>query len=533
MHRLRVICICIVVINAHGPLRAQEPQTDKVTIKGQTYTLYPPEKLRAKGANIQDVPRDQNAAYVYIDAINAVKPMREGNDLVDAENSAYGGIWPEGEPGEYFAKWLAENKVALDLARQAAAMPAYSRPLYKGDSDSIVSVLLPDLAANRQLAKMLVMEGTLLANQGNADAAMQNFLAAQKMGSHFAHGCTLIEGLMGIAVQSLSAKAISHLIESGKVSPELIKSSIEQMDRITAMYPPVEDYLNRERFFSAAIIDDMMESPSWAFDLNSCAPPADMQSGWYKLATALKRVYLPDRAMKRHLKQYFDDVNEDIRSGRGTIEEGRIFGKIPVWSFPARMLLPSLSRVYELTLRSQCNVERTKVGAAVEAFRQRHGALPNTLAGLVPEYLPAVPVDPMTNVEMEYSPGADGKPVGVEQVSSKNEEAIRAKRLKPVIVNARASEWQRYVIAFKRDYKLSESQAAAVDGILRSLEAQAISYEVTHGESIQKLQAMGNTAELARETAPIDQIFEELKKRLDIVPDARQRSEVKKAEPRS
>src|SRR6185436_18848767 len=171
---------------------------------------------------------------------------------------------------------------------------------------------------------------------------------------------------------------------SGKVSPEVIKSTLSELDSITATYPPVEDFLNRERFFSSAIVDDMMASSSLSFEMGAAPLPLEQQDGWYKLAVALKRVYMPERTMKRHLKQYFDDVNDDIRSGKGSINEGEYVGKIPVWSFPARMLLPSLARVYELTLRSQSNVKRTKVGAAVEAFRQQHGTLPNTLAALVP-----------------------------------------------------------------------------------------------------------------------------------------------------
>jgi hypothetical protein len=248
-------------------------------------------------------------------------------------------------------------------------------------------------------------------------------------------------------------------------------------------------------------------------------------------------VYLPDRTIKKHLQQFYDDVIDASRGGEfstnGSIDEAKIMARIPVWSVPARVLLPSLAQVFEINLRAQSNVIRSVTSAAVAGYQKANGAPPAALSHLVPEYFKSVPVDPMTGLELEYSMAADGKQVvGLERVTRENEDAIRAKRRKPVIINARSSAWQKYVDAFKKEHGLQEGQATAAEGILRSMESQAISYEITHGESIQKLRAAGDSPQLEHEMKPMEEMFGELKKRLDALLTAKQREAAKAADAR-
>ncbi len=72
---------------------------------------------------MRDVPADRNAAWVYVDAINAyVAPPRE---LRGAYDAAVGGSWPDGDEGVQLADWLVKNQAALDLTRRATEMPDY------------------------------------------------------------------------------------------------------------------------------------------------------------------------------------------------------------------------------------------------------------------------------------------------------------------------------------------------------------------------------------------------------------------------
>lgn len=526
------------------PAAAPSPpagEQETIVIKGQTFKVYPLEQLRARGITVKDVPRDQNAAYVYIDAINAMVPMPQDEEFGKAWNDAQMGQWPQGPTGDRLSQWFEQNKTALDLARSAAQMPAYSMPLFGEANASLYATLLPQLADYRLIAKMLCAEATRKLGTGDGDGAVDDLASVQRMSVHFADGFTLIEGLVGIAVRELSNSRIREAAETGKFTPEQLARLNAEMQAVAERFATSEDLLVRERAVSESMVDDLMRQagPLALFNPNAmfgATPAAAEESGFQRLTVALKKVYFPDRAVRRHLRGFYDNILEQSRATAGggipAINEEQALSQIPPWNVPARVMLPSLTRVYEISLRHQSNSLRTRIALAAQAYKLEHGQLPPTLSTLVPAQLPAVPIDPMTGAELEYALAPDGAGyTGLEPVNSKNEEQIRAKRKTPVIVNRRASEWRKYVDEFSATHALDAGQRNAAEGILRSMESQAVSFEAARGESIQRLRAAGNEAALAKELKPLDDLFTELKKRLDALPTAKQRAAAKEQRP--
>jgi len=76
----------------------------------------------------------------------------------------------------------------------------------------------------------------------------------------------------------------------------------------------------------------------------------------------------------------------------------------------ASMLMPSLERAMETHYRSLTERRMTATMLAVRLYAADHGGrTPDTLDQLVPQYLPAVPADPMapTTQPLKYLPGPD------------------------------------------------------------------------------------------------------------------------------
>ena len=67
------------------------------------------------------------------------------------------------------------------------------------------------------------------------------------------------------------------------------------------------------------------------------------------------------------------------------------------------MLLPSLSRAVQFHFRALTSRRLAATGLAIRLYEIDHGHRPHTLNELVPDYLPAIPLDP-------FSP--DGAPIG-------------------------------------------------------------------------------------------------------------------------
>ena len=205
---------CVTVLGLWtGSAAAQAPesskdkatQEEKIVIGGKEFAIIPAEKLRAHGFDVPQIPRERNAFWVYVEAINAAKDVPP--DLRDAfEPLSRGGIWPEGDTGERLAAWLKENKPAIDLVRRATAMPDYALPpmASPGADVTVSSILLPILSPERQLARLLAGEAAALHAHGQSDAAMENYLTMQRMGNQIASGNLLIECLVGMAINSLA-----------------------------------------------------------------------------------------------------------------------------------------------------------------------------------------------------------------------------------------------------------------------------------------------------------------------------------------
>jgi hypothetical protein len=67
-----------------------------------------------------------------------------------------------------------------------------------------------------------------------------------------------------------------------------------------------------------------------------------------------------------------------------------------------KTLAPALSRVAELDLHFQADIDMARTAVAIERFRLTKGALPRDLATLVPVYLDQVPIDPFDGQPIRY-----------------------------------------------------------------------------------------------------------------------------------
>lgn len=521
------------------PPKKAAADRETVVIKGQTYYLVPPETLRARHFDPPDIPRDRNAFWTYVDAINSMRQLPD--DLQAAFDQAQAGNWPEGEAGQRLAAWLKENNSAIDLTRQATAKPDYYMPwMTAGEEEvAITTLLLPNLAPQRLLARMLAVEGTYLQAQGQADAALENYLTMQRMGNHLGNGQTMIESLVGIAVGNLAEQGFMRVSESGSASPQAMQSAVAELERLSTSSLNWERMIESERRFGEGYVDDLIESSprSWIVGVDGMSPSGRQSepTGWSELARRLKRLYLPDRAVKDQLRHHYDVM---AKAGKpredGTVvmlDEEDLFRRIPVWNAPARMALPSFSRVFELVLMARGNLERAKLSLAINRYRAEHGQVPSSLSALAPQYVASIPPDPMTGYDFEYQPDAAAKSgyKGLERVTRDNEAELQKKRKAPAILSPRASRWRRYVESVCDRYSFTDAQRASAEAILREMESRAAQYEQVHGAKLKELIEAGQSSELTDKMGPLDQMFGEIKQRLEALPDAKQRAAAEKS----
>lgn len=74
----------------------------------------------------------------------------------------------------------------------------------------------------------------------------------------------------------------------------------------------------------------------------------------------------------------------------------------------ALILSVNMEKAGRTTIRNETRRQLTVTAIGLKRFQLRHGKLPSDLSGLVPEYLSAIPIDPMNGEPLHYRPNSDG-----------------------------------------------------------------------------------------------------------------------------
>jgi len=144
--------------------------------------------------------------------------------------------------------WLEANAEAIAAFREAAQYPAKGWNLHSEDGTAL-AVLLPDLAPLRTLARATLVEGRQLAAAGQGAAAAECYLDVLAAGAHTGGGLTLIENLVGMAMQTPAAEALLDL-EAGPAG-DTLDYAVLSRDAEAAYRPtrPAAEAVQGERAF--------------------------------------------------------------------------------------------------------------------------------------------------------------------------------------------------------------------------------------------------------------------------------------------
>ncbi|MBI3874719.1 MAG: hypothetical protein HY300_01865, partial [Verrucomicrobia bacterium] len=112
----------------------------------------------------------------------------------------------------------------------------------------------------------------------------------------------------------------------------------------------------------------------------------------------------------------------------------------------SRMIMPFVGRAMFKAMRTQTQRELTVAAIALKRHQLRHGRFPASLDALVPDFLPALPVDFMDGQPLRYRLNADGSfllySVGDDfKDDGGNGEMMPDKKLSVYLWNCRDAVW--------------------------------------------------------------------------------------------
>jgi hypothetical protein len=257
--------------------------------------------------------------------------------------------------------------------------------------------------------------------ENDVTGARDDLAALHRLGGLFTQGATLIDRLVGYAIDSEASRAEQNLAAGGKLDA----AQARQWLAASAQLPPMNgiadgiDYSERYLYLDTmqfgarrglspfmTLVSEPLKASAPPWPLSHLAPVRwghAMEAGnvWYdRLVAAFGK---PNRAERRAAVVGVMRELADYTRGNGTYLHMLLSSEWPI-----AMFFPALEQVADRDDAAAANRTLTQLALALAAHRAEHGNYPATLNALTPACLPAIPSDPFSNKPFIYHPSTAG-----------------------------------------------------------------------------------------------------------------------------
>ncbi len=368
--------------------------------------------------NAQTSTPGANAWPQYQRALSSMKPYEGNPELLD--------LAMEGDElalqSQDVQQWLRGNLASLQALSAGNALPYRGIPL-KSDDGSMLGALLPHLGGVRELSRASIVAGRMMESEGSYAEAADFYLDSLASGANIGGGPTMIENMVGVAIQSKAADAILDLFSKDAAADLDYAGMLDELNEAYRAPRPVAETVQFERAMVLDALQAMyrydeasgkylMASDSIErFDMVSNLVAGEQRS-MDPIDTVLTLGGLGFERMVAEANGIYDEMTESVQLPYPQSAE-RLNALEARFSDPtfraANPLLadiaPALSRYSFLATRAESTRRATTSVARLQAYRQAHGAFPESLAELgdAPDA-----IDPFTGRPFAYRRTAEG-----------------------------------------------------------------------------------------------------------------------------
>ena len=331
-----------------------------------------------------EIPADEDNAWCgFVAATNAVKRWVEPMD------------WKKLSPDEIDAV-VAENAEAIAIFQNAARRAKWcdAAARYKGFFDNFfpitdftIMIMLYKAKAERQIARGEIAAAV----EGVGDLLM---LSRTIQSDAEAILCWLVaDGARGFAL-SLAAQ----IVASGKASDEELRALFGTLllTDVSTLRKSVQQAINNEFVYvlgDAHRIVRLDVAKALPCEWKQILPT---RFSYHPNSTTALYVQFAGKA-KELLSSDYDKGAWDSFGSEIETAKPRLFCRLTpnyVGWLLLEAVLPAYNSLAERLARDECGLSAVKVVVAAELYRRKTGQRPESLAALVPEFLPSMPTDP-------------------------------------------------------------------------------------------------------------------------------------------
>ncbi|MCK4850325.1 MAG: hypothetical protein KAT11_03185 [Phycisphaerae bacterium] len=390
--------------------------------------------IKDKGLAILGMPSLPSEGDYFVGFDTYVGDSEEAYEFLE---EAIEGSWSARDYPK-LADWLKANEKPLLLVIAAANRPRYYMPMLSPDEPpQIFSVIVAGLQIKREMARALVVRAMLKLDSGDIDGAQADLLAVHRLARLVGQGPTLIERLVGMAVESAACEGDNGLATSGRLTANQAQAYLSQLQGLPAL-PGIAETIDKcERFglldatmsvyrtgykkwfmalfdISPELIPLMRAEFLAKMDKERVAQMPEMPVDWNKILWRINS--WQDRAVDAARRPRFAEKMEafdEISSEQQEMEKGADFMELLVaeeytnttemlGSMIITIFCPDFSRAAAMYDVTTMKSRASQVAMALAGYRAQVGSYPESLAKLCPKYFKTVPVDLFTGKAVDY-----------------------------------------------------------------------------------------------------------------------------------
>lgn len=312
------------------------------------------------------------------------------------------------------AKWLEVNERALNRISRGLQRDKWFAPVLAGEESEeeseeaganeippmLIEASLLEVQVNREVSRALIARGMLRAATGQHQQGWADVLACHRLARHARSGASLIELLVGYAIESAACEADAELARMPLSADQLAQMLIDLRE-----LPPLPgselafQFGERYCFVDAVMHLSVGQGGGALFGgqpnpivqkLSAAAvdwnETLKLGNAYYdKLLNVVEAPTYQERlqrqaALEDELKKLAEDrptalgYAAMLLAGSANKRMGKELGKVLV-----SLLLPASQAVFTAETRTQAKLEVTLAGLAVAEYRARRGAFPPSL----------------------------------------------------------------------------------------------------------------------------------------------------------
>jgi hypothetical protein len=284
-----------------------------------------------------------------------------------------------------------------------------------------------------------------------------------RLGRLMTQGATLIDRLVGYAVDTLASRAEQRIAADGKLTAEQARAWVADLSNLPPLRSPAETVDFGERYFGldtlqlgaytsnarfAQLLYAMTADPSF-----SQPPPSRARFFYWNFIpvnyarTMRQANHVYDQLMAAMSLPTFPARREKLAAWNEMVGQLRPTSATALLTTSnsdvlLALLVPSLDKTNDRDGEVRAHAELARVAMALAAYRVEHGrtAFPQSLDALVPAMLPKAPVDPFVEKPLVYRPTAGGAGYVLYSVGPNMTDDGGAGRADPPILSAYSKE---------------------------------------------------------------------------------------------